>query len=244
MAQPLGETANILGLLILPEQDFIFHVPVIVYNSNLLWKNGVRVDGQLLIYLHMDIDKEKCFWKKKKKLPLTPMLSTWWNNFSIKLQKFVHRDWIQTRIAALFTMVTLHIVFTLFCSPCASLHSSIWPTHPPGFVLFLSFLLSFSITLPQQPITMFQHKIQFWLLATRCLIVLFSHFNLSLPCAFLPPTYLYHPLNINTLNCPTPPLALPPMLLRFYCCHTPQGHLLHCSRFPPLPQSSSLPVVC
>lgn len=119
-----------------------------------------------------------------------PMLSTW-NNFSIQLQKCVHRDRIQTRIAAVFTMVTLYIVFTLFCSSCASLHGSLWPTHPPGFVLFLSFLLSFSIALPLQPLTMFHHKIQFWPLATRCLIVLFTPFNLSLPCAFLPPPNIF-----------------------------------------------------
>lgn len=41
-----------------------------------------------------------------------------------------------------------------------------------------------------------------------------------------------------------PPPAWSPSLLRFYCCHIPEGHLLRCSCLPRPPQSSSPPAVC
>lgn len=92
------------------------------------------------------------------------------------------------------------------------------PTHPSGFAFadVPSFTLSFSIALLLQPLTMFHHKIQFWPLATLCLIVLFFHlhthsFNLPLPCAFLLPKYLYNPLNN------TPCTALHLLLLVVHC---------------------------
>lgn len=83
------------------------------------------------------------------------------------------------------------------------------------------------------------------MLAPHCLIVLFSPPHppvLSAPAlCFSPPTYLYYPFNEHGS---TPPLACTPLLLRYYCRYIPQGYLLHCSRFSPLPQSSSLPAVC
>ncbi len=123
------------------------------------------------------------------------------------------------------------------------------PTHPSGFalVIFLSFTLSFSVTLPPQPLTMFHQKIQFWPLETHCLIVFFS-FSLTLSIrpdlVLFSPHIFILPTLYCTLHCSTPPLVYTPLLLHFYCCRIPQGHLLHCFRFPPLTQSSSLPVAC
>lgn len=105
------------------------------------------------------------------------------------------------------------------------------PTHPPGFVLFLSCLLSFPIALPLQPLTMFHRKIQFWLLATRCLIVLFFPFNLFLPCAPAPcPRHIYITPLITT-----PWTVLRLLLLYLHCSSVSTAAVSHrdtCSIVP------------
>lgn len=107
------------------------------------------------------------------------------------------------------------------------------PCHLP-----LSFILSFSIALALQPLTMFHHKIQFWLLATRCLIVLLSppsHPLLQSALVLCPPhppphTYLYY-----TLNTPSTILCL--LLFVLHHSSVPTATVSHGDTRPIVPNS-------
>lgn len=124
-------------------------------------------------------------------------------------------------------------MFTFFCTP---------PESPPHSVCFdsilqaslLSFILSLSITLPLQPLTMFHQKIQFWPLATHCTLscLHIDPFDLPLPCA-LPSQHVCYPVN----DAPCILLRLP--LLVLHLCAISAASVSHkdiCSIAP-----SSLP---